>query len=191
MESNILFSLFVATLVPISILAGIALWSPRRVWVKGLSLILVILIFPMGYITLSELLSRPKPLELVWRVDAISKAAQSVGIPWLFHDLKEAIVLNAQMHEGKAIYLWLSFDGVDEPRAYVLPWDEKLARQLQGARRNAEASGTRVKMRLPFENSLDRRDQVFYAAPQLLPPEKQTPIDNPFNFEGNHLGGEN
>ncbi len=87
------------------------------------------------------------------------------------------------MQEGKAIYLWLALEGTAEPRAYVLPWSEKLARQLHGARRSAEASGTRVKMRLPFENSLDRSDQVFYAAPQSPPPEKQAPVQNPLNFQ--------
>ncbi|MCH6546587.1 MAG: DNA ligase [Deltaproteobacteria bacterium] len=91
----------------------------------------------------------------------------------------EATVIGSQMVEGQAIYVWLGIEGVAEPRAYALPWDEKVARQLHGARRNAEASGTRVKMRNPFEQSNDKRERIFYAAPQPPPPEKQRPVENP------------
>ncbi len=149
------------------ILANLAIWAPRRLRVKLGALITAAVFLPMAYFSLSEMLARPKP----------------VATEWLRGALAEATVLGSQMQEGKAIYLWLAFEGADEPRAYALPWSEKVARQLQGARRSAEASGTRVKMRMPFENSLDRRDRVFYAAPQSPPPEKQTPVQNPLNFQ--------
>ena len=149
------------------ILANVAVWAPRKLRVKLGALITAAVFLPTAYFSLSEMLGRPKP----------------VATEWLRGALAEATVLGSQMQEGKAIYLWLTLEGTDEPRAYALPWSEKLARQLHGARRSAEASGTRVKMRLPFENSLDRRDQVFYAAPQSPPPEKQTPVQNPLNFQ--------
>ena len=149
------------------ILANLAVWAPRRLRVKLGALITVAVFLPTAYFALSEMLARPKP----------------VAAEWLRGALAEATVLGAQMQEGKAIYLWLALEGTAEPRAYALPWSEKIARQLHGARRSAEASGTRVKMRLPFQDSLDRRDQVFYAAPQPPPPEKQTPVQNPLNFQ--------
>lgn len=149
------------------VLANVAVWAPRRLRVKLGALITAAVFLPMTYFALSEMLGRPKP----------------VATEWLRGALAEATVLGSQMQEGKAIYLWLALEGTAEPRAYALPWSEKLARQLHGARRSAEASGTRVKMRLPFENSLDRRDRVFYAAPQSAPPEKQTPVQNPLNFQ--------
>ncbi len=149
------------------ILANLAVWAPRKLRVKLGALITAAVFLPTAYFSLSEMLGRPKP----------------VAAEWLRGALAEATVLGSQMQQGQAIYLWLTLEGTDEPRAYALPWSEKLARQLHGARRSAEASGTRVKMRLPFEDSLDRRDRVFYAAPQSPPPEKQAPVQNPLNFQ--------
>ena len=149
------------------ILANIAVWSPRKLRVKLGALITAAVFLPTAYFSLAEMLGRPKPVETEWLRGALA----------------EATVLGSQMQEGKAIYLWLALEGTAEPRAYALPWSEKIARQLHGARRSAEASGTRVRMRLPFQDSLDRRDRVFYAAPQPPPPEKQTPVQNPLNFQ--------
>ena len=113
------------------------------------------------------MLSRPKP----------------VDSEWARRELAEATVIGSQMVEGQAIYVWLGIEGVEEPRAYTLPWDEKVARQLHGARRNAEASGADVKMRNPFEPSNDTRERLFYAAPQAPPPEKQRPVENPLQYQ--------
>ena len=41
------------------------------------------------------------------------------------------------MREGEAIYVWLQFLAPTEPRAYTLPWDMKMAQQLQNAMRKA------------------------------------------------------
>ena len=149
------------------VLANIAIWSPRRLRVKLGALITAAVFLPAAYLSLSEMLSRPKP----------------VGKEWVRREIAEATVLGSQMQEGRAIYVWLAMEGVEEPRAYALPWDEKVARQLHGARRNAEASGTRVKMRMPFEQSLDRRDRIFYAASQPPPPEKQRPVESPLEHQ--------
>ncbi len=43
-------------------------------------------------------------------------------------------------------------------------------------------------MRLPFRPSLDRRQQVFYAAPQAPPPEKQVPDENPLQYQRSQSG---
>jgi hypothetical protein len=103
------------------------------------------------------LLSLPKPASFEW---------------WLTRSA-EATVLGNTMHEDKAIYLWLQLDGVLEPRAYVLPWDRKLAEELQQAAREAEEQQSGVRMRLPFEPSLDDRQPRFYALPQpALPPKE-------------------
>ena len=58
-----------------------------------------------------------------------------------------------------------------------------MARRLHGAQRAAEQRGSRVQMRLPFENSRDQRDQVFYAQSQPPAPTKQQPAQNPLNFQ--------
>jgi hypothetical protein len=149
------------------VLANIAIWSPRRLWVKIGALATAAIFLPAAYISLSEMLSRPKP----------------VGSEWARRELAEATVLGSQMVEGQAIFLWLGMEGVEEPRSYALPWDEKVARQLQGARRNAEARGTNVKMRNPFEQSIDVRERIFYAAPIAPPPQKQRPVENPLQYQ--------
>lgn len=154
------------------VLANIAIWAPRRLRVKLAALVTAAVFLPALYLSLSEMLSRPKP----------------VAAEWLRRELAEATVLDAQLQEGRAIYIWLAIEGADEPRAYALPWSERLARQLHGARRNAETSGTRLKMRLPFRPSLDRRQQVFYATPQPPPPEKQVPDENPLQYQRSQSG---
>ncbi len=149
------------------VLANIAIWSPRKLRVKMGALATAAVFLPAAYMSLSEMLSRPKP----------------VGSEWARRELAEATVIGAQMVEGEAIYVWLGLEGVKEPRAYTLPWDEKVARQLHGARRTAEASGTKVKMRNPFEPSNDKRERMFYAAPQPPPPVKQRPVENPLQHQ--------
>ncbi len=149
------------------VLVNIAIWSPRKLRVKMGALATAALFLPVAYMSLSEMLSRPKP----------------VDSEWARRELAEATVIGSQMVEGEAIYLWLGIEGIEEPRAYVLPWDEKTARQLHGARRNAEASGTKVKMRNPFEESNDKRERIFYAAPQPPPPQKQQPAQNPLEYQ--------
>ena len=150
-----------------AILVSIALWAPRGTWIKLGALAVTAVFLPAGYFSLSEMLSRPKP----------------VTLEFARKDLTEATVLGAQMEEGKAIYLWLGIPGVPEPRAYVLPWSKDLARQLQGAERESENTGTPVQMAKPFENSMDQRERRFYTAPQPPPPEKQRPAENPLNFQ--------
>ncbi len=157
------------------VLANIAIWSPRKLRVKVGALATAAVFLPAAYMSLSEMLSRPKP----------------VGSEWARRELAEATVIGAQMVEGKAIYVWLGLEGVKEPRAYTLPWDEKTARQLHGARRNAEASGTKVKMRNPFEQSNDKRERIFYAAPQPPPPVKQRPIENPLQHQHSQASPDN
>lgn len=162
-----LFSLFAVFALLAAILANIALWSPRRLRVKVVALITTGLLLPLAYVSLSEMLSRPKPIE----------------VEWARNNLTEATVIGSRMEEGKAIYLWLELEGAEGPRAYALPWSEELARELHGAKRNAEANGTKVRMRKPFENSRDRREQMFYAQPQPPNPEKEAIAENPLSFQ--------
>ena len=150
------------------ILATVALWAPRRVWIKLGALGVTAVFLPAGYFGLSEMLSRPKP----------------IGLELTRVNLEEATVLGSRLEEDKAIYVWLGIPGVEEPRAYTLPWDQQLARQLQGANRDSEDTGAPVQMRKPFENSLDQREKVFYIAPQPPPPEKAPLDENPLNFQG-------
>lgn len=159
--------LFAALGLLAAVLAHIAIWSPRNLWVKVGALATAAAFMPVAYASLSTMLSRPKPIEMEWSRDQLTDAA----------------VLGARLEEGEAIYVWLEMDSVDEPRAYVLPWSQELAKQLQGAQRTAEQTGTKVRMRKPFENSLDESNQLFYAAPIPPPQEKEGGPQNALRFE--------
>jgi len=150
-----------------ALLANIALWSPRHLRVKLAALAITAVLLPAGYYSLTEMLSRPKP----------------VDFEWARRNVPEATVLASHMVEGEAIYLWLGLPDSPSPRAYALPWSEQSAKQLHAAGRLAEQAGTQVQMREPFETSLDRRDQVFYAPPQPPAPDKESMADNPLRFQ--------
>jgi hypothetical protein len=148
--------LFGAALVIAGALAAIAIAAPRRTWVRFTALAVAVLFVPLGYAALSDLLSRPKPVDLEW-------ARQATG---------EATLLGATIAEDEGIYVWLQIAGLPEPRAYVLPWNRDVAQELQDAMNEAERNGSGVVMNLPFEPSLDPREPRFHALPQpALPPK--------------------
>ncbi len=152
--------LFAAAAALATLLGFIAVWAPRRLLVKVVAVLAVAGFLPLGYLALVELLSRPKPVALEW---------------WLAQ-AEEATVLGSLMKEGEGIYLWLQLAEAEQPRAYVLPWNRRLAEQLQKAREEAEEQQTELRMRLPFEPSLDDREPKFYALPQpALPPKDLLP----------------
>jgi hypothetical protein len=107
--------LFVVGAVLAAALSLISIWAPRRLPVKGTALAASALFLPLGYASLVDLLSKPKPVDLEW---------------WL-REAEEAEVLASRLVEGEGIYLWLQLPDVAEPRAYVLPWDRASAEQLQ------------------------------------------------------------
>jgi hypothetical protein len=147
-----------AAAVAFALLLGtfIFLVLPRgRLWQRATSATLFLVLIAVVYGGSIELLSRPKPLRLE-----------------LWQQADKAKVLGASMREGEAIYVWLQFPGVDEPRAYILPWDMKMAQQLQNAMQEGQANGTDVNMSKPFEAGLDDREPKFYATPQQALPDK-------------------
>lgn len=170
---NDLIPLFTGLGLLAATLANIAIWSPRQIWVKLGALATTAAFLPMAYASLSTMLSRPKPIAIEW-----SRA-----------QLAEASVLGSQLQEGEAIYVWLGIDGVTEPRAYALPWDEEMAKQLRGAEQEAQETGTQVRMQRPFTTSLDDRSELFYAAPPPPPPLKPVPSDQALEFTPPALAG--
>lgn len=155
MTANVL-PLFAVAVVLAAALAMVSIWAPRRLVMKVVALLLAMAFMPAAYAAMVGLLSKPKPASLEW---------------WLAR-AGEAAVVGSTYKEDEAIYLWLQLDGVAEPRAYVLPWSRKLAEELQEASREAARQGSGVRMRLPFEPTLDGREPKFYAMPQpALPPK--------------------
>jgi len=165
---NQILHLFGASLGLAAALAAIAIWSPRALWIKVGALAIATFFVPVAYVSVIELLSRPKPVALEW-----SRA-----------NLAEAKVLGADLREGESIYVLLRVPGVDEPRFYMLPWDRDLAEQLHKAQREAAQQGTDVRAKNLFRNGPERDQQpVFYARPQEARPPKTPPAYQPFVFE--------
>ncbi|MGF1476787.1 MAG: hypothetical protein ACFB6S_14610 [Geminicoccaceae bacterium] len=148
--------LFVGAVVLASLLGMISIWSPRHLLIKATALVTTVLFLPVAYAAMTELLSKPKPISL----------------EWLQGDASEADVLASRMVEGEGIFLWLQLSDLEEPRSYVMPWNQENAEKLQEAMREAEEQGSSVRMRNPFEPSLDDAEPKFYALPQpALPPK--------------------
>lgn len=152
-----LIPLFAVAVVLAVALAGIAIWAPRALGLKLTALGTMVLLVPVAYLSLTELLGRPKP----------------VGLEWSRTVFVEANVLGTDLREGEAIYLWLQADGTSAPRAYVLPWDLNVARQLHAAQQSAQSQGTPLRMRRKDPSqSDDDVEPMFYAAPQPRQPSK-------------------
>lgn len=148
--------LFAALILVAAYLAALAVRAGSRLAARLSALAAACLFMPLAYAGFAELLSRPKPAALEW---------------WLGR-ADEATVLASSLREGLGIYLWLQLDGAAEPRAYVLPWNRSLAEELQAALRAADERRTQVRMRLPFEPTLDDEAARFYAMPQPPSPAK-------------------
>jgi len=152
-----LIPLFAVVVALTAALAGIAIWAPRALRLKLTALGASALLLPATYLSLTELLGRPKPVNLEW--------SRTV-----FTDVN---VLATDIREGEAIYVWLQADGPAGPRAYVLPWDLNVARQLYAAQQSAQTQGTPLRMRrVDRTQSDDNVEPMFYAAPQPRPPSK-------------------
>jgi hypothetical protein len=148
--------LFAILVVLAAMLAMMSVWSPRRIGIKAGAVVVAFALMATTYAAMLDLLSRPKPASFEW---------------WLSR-AGEATVVGSTLDESRAIYVWLQLDGVAEPRAYALPWDKRVAEQLQTAARAAAERQSAVRMRLPFEATLDNREPRFYALPQpQLPPK--------------------
>jgi hypothetical protein len=165
---NDLVYFFAGGLAVVALMTSISVWAPRQLAVRVTALVLATLFIPLGYASLANLLSRPKP----------------VALEWLQKSAPEATVLGSTIDEGKNIFVWLQMPGGNEPRAYALPWSRDVAEQLQEAQREAQAGGTAVLMRTPFEPSWDTREPRFYAAPQpAMPPKDWQPGPPPVVYQ--------
>lgn len=148
---------FVALVAAATGLALLAVRGTLSLGVRCGALGLSAVIMAAGYGGLSELMSRAKPVNLEW-----ARASA-----------KTAKVAASHLSENEAIYLWLILDGETEPRAYRLPWDLAMAKQLREAQRQAERRQSEVRMKLPFKNRrADESVNVFHAPPRPAPPPK-------------------
>lgn len=155
---DMLFYFFAATIAVAALLAIIAIWAPRRPIVRFSALAATILIIPLGYIQLTEMLARPKPIEF----------------EWFRKDVEQAQLLGVSLDEGRAIYMWLRIDKDIEPRYYKLPWKQQVAEKLEDLIDNALRHHSTIILKKPFirEFMEDLGDLNANIVPPPLPPQK-------------------
>lgn len=150
--------LFMAIVLLAAVLASIAAWAPRRAWVRFSALGVTLLIVPLGFLQVTELLSRPKPAKY----------------EWLRRNVDKVTVLSVSFDEGRAIYLWLRLDGDVRPRYYSLPWHNKLAEQIEEALEESVAQSGDLVLRDFFskETYEELGKLNLEIVPPPLPPQK-------------------
>jgi hypothetical protein len=148
--------LFAVSTILVGVVTSFGIWAPRLLWSKVAVLLVTLGALPITYLSLAELLGQPKPIDLEW---------------W-HRKAAEATVVGSIMREGEGIDLWLQLPDMSQPRAYTLPWSQPLAEQLQAAKRTLEGTEGQLRMKFPFEPSLDNLEPKFYAMPQPAPPPK-------------------
>ena len=112
--------------------AWVAVSSPGRVRRKIAALATLALLVPAGYVTVSELLGRPKPAASAFLEDF---RAYHTVIAW-------------DIHEDKAIYLWLEMPDGRDPRVFAFPYDTATVSRLQDAGEMAKALASKLLARL-------------------------------------------
>ncbi len=58
--------IFIAIVLSAAILASLAAWATRRAWVRVCALIITLLIVPIAFFQVTEMLSHPKPANYEW-----------------------------------------------------------------------------------------------------------------------------
>lgn len=154
----VLFSLLAFTVFLIAIM-GIIINAPLR---RTLLTVSFVASLGLGYVSLGELLSRPKPVGIM---------------TWDRPDVEKAIVLAKHLVEGKAIYMLLHYEGIEVPRYYQFPWNKEMAEKLQRAEqamRGGSIAG--IEIIDPFQPSLeDRKFPDIHEIPWPKPPDKEQP----------------
>jgi len=155
---EVLYQLFAAALAVAAALASLAIWAPRAAKVRLAAVVLTAAFIPVAYLGLMELLSKPKPVSHEWFKRAATKA----------------VVLGIHFEEGTAIHLWLRLLDANAPRAYVLPWNSKLAEKLEDAFEDALANNAVMFIEAPFQrrNLQDWGEVNIEIQRPPLPPQK-------------------
>jgi len=155
---SLLLLFFVATIAVAAMLATVAIWAPRRPVIRFAALAVTVLFIPIGYLQLTEMLARPKP----------------IAFEWFRRHVEQAQLLGASLDEGRAIYLWLRIDQDVEPRYYVMPWRQETAEKLEDMIDNALRNNSTIILKKPFIRKFmeDLGDLNANIVPPPLPPQK-------------------
>lgn len=98
-----------------------------------------------SYLTVFDLLSRPKPVDTILWLDR--------------PDVETAKIVGYHVVPQESIYMLLLWKGILVPRYYEYPWTKELAEALQNAEKDAKESGNErgLEFGLPFDRSLENQ----------------------------------
>ena len=143
-----------------AILTSLIFKSRNKTQTKFFTLILGISIFLISYVSLLEILSRPKPKNL----EILNKYVEEVTL------------LHVSWVEGEAIHILIRLDGVKEPRLYSFPWDPIQAQEIDEALEKGRESNEEVRISNPFfVSNLEERKTLIYSSPAKPLPAKKPP----------------
>ncbi|MEQ8394408.1 hypothetical protein [Thalassobaculum sp.] len=129
--------------------------------VRRSTLALAIIQVALFYAATSDLLGRPKPVE----------------IELLSSRLERSEVLAQHLRQDEAIFLWLRAKTGGDPIAYRLPWSEQTARQLYEAGQQVEQQGGSVELTMQGEDGTEGGEggdpTVGWVPPTAPPPKPQ------------------
>ena len=157
---TLIYLFIIATLVTAA-LAGLAIWAPRRSWVRISAVAVAACVIPISYVQFVEFLSKPKPQ----------------SFEWFERNVEEADILAVILDEGRAIYMWLRLDGAVAPRFYEFPWNLKLAERLEEDIETAATRQHRLVLKNPFQKRPDG-EPLGDLNIQIVPPPLQ-PLKKP------------
>lgn len=147
-------------------LGSLAIWS-RASWPRIGAVALLLAFIPMGLGGLASLTGEPRRANLEW---------------WA-RNAEDIEVLSFDLQENVAIYVYARVPGYDAPQSYRFDWSTPEAERLQDAAEEAKQSGGTLKMRRPFETSLDEMETLFYNDPPEAMPDKVVVDPNPVRVE--------
>ena len=151
---------FFTIVILTAVLTSLIFKSRKKTFTKFFTLILGISIFLISYVSLLEILSRPKPKNL----EILNKY------------VKEVTLLHVSWIEGESIHILIRLDGIKEPRLYSFPWDSIQAQEFDEALEKGREDGEEVKIANPFYTSnTEERKTLIYSSPAKPLPEKEAP----------------
>jgi len=156
---------FVILLIWAAILCLLAIWSRRDTFGRTAVVALFVFSIPLGSTLFSYALGNHRPI-------TIEQLQQNENLTYR--------LLGYKILYEKGIYLYLDTEGT--PLALELPWNLKVAEDLQDAFGEL-LPGEDVFVEIPYEKSLDENPPIFYPAPQQkFMPDKIIPED-PVEYE--------
>ena len=155
----LLLYVFAATIGVVALLAIIAIWAPRKPVVRFSALAATILVIPLGYLQLTEMLSRPKPVEF----------------EWFRKDVEQAQLLGVSLDEGRAnLYVGCASIRKSSLGITSCPGNQQTAEKLEDLIDNALRHNSTIILKKPFIREFmdDMGDLNANIVPPPLPPQK-------------------